>query len=71
MNNQPKVGKVEGFPGVTISVTVTPDRKFLNMELTDERISEMKTIVDRALNTWDKRPEWAVDLSDLLYMVSK
>lgn len=34
--------------------------------ITDERLADLKTALNRALNTWEDKPAWLVDLADAL-----
>ena len=41
------------------------------VEFTDEQLPELKQLLNRALNTWDKAPKWAWDLASKVDTLTK
>lgn len=41
------------------------------IEVPDEHLLDLKILLQRALNTWDKAPKWAYDLADKVDVLTK
>lgn len=56
------------FPAETILVPSTKDLRTLLMSamMLPSRRMQLHAAISRALNTWENRPQWLVDLSDCL-----
>lgn len=39
---------------------------FLGLELSEQKLSEFRQLVGRALNTWESPPAWMMELADML-----
>lgn len=59
---------MKGVEGVEAEVTVTAEGvDELSLHITSmENVIALRVLMNRALNTWDKAPKWAWELSSLL-----
>jgi hypothetical protein len=47
-------------------VLITRDTAGLGISLEGPRIDELRTLLQRGLNTWERAPEWLLKLSEIV-----
>jgi hypothetical protein len=47
-------------------VMIFTDGFILSIDLEDARIDELRTLLSRGLNTWERAPEWLLKLAEIV-----